>query len=241
MSVPANLEFDCVTGSGSETGSETRFVGIDNLVIAGWTGRDKDAMEKHMAELEAIGVPRPATAPCFYRASVEQLTQSGRIQVIGVDSSGEVEFFLCALADGLWVGVASDHTDRAVETYDVAVSKQMCAKPVGRTLWRFDELSDHWDELLLASEAVIDGETVPYQEGSVANMLPPARLMELYAGAGETLAPGTVMFCGTLAVIGGVRPAGRFAATLVDPVLGREMALGYDIEFLNKEDAPKGE
>lgn len=236
MSVPAILEFECVT----DGGTESREVAIAGLVIAGWTGRDTEAMEKHMAELEAIGIPRPATAPCFYRSSVEQLTQGDRIQVIGPESSGEVEFFLAALEDGLWVGIASDHTDRKVEAYDVAVSKQMCAKPVGRTLWRFDDVAAHWDELMLHSQAMIDGETVPYQEGGVANMLPPGRLIELYAGKGEALAPGTIMFCGTLAVIGGVRPGARFDATLEDPVLGREMALGYDIEFLNKEDAPKG-
>ncbi|HAA90986.1 MAG: hypothetical protein CMM48_03225 [Rhodospirillaceae bacterium] len=237
MSVPSNLEFECVT----DGGSENRAVAVANLVIAGWTGRDKEAMEKHMAELEEIGIPRPATAPCFYRASAEQLTQGNRIQVVGPDSSGEVEFCMVALEDGLWIGIASDHTDRKVEAYDVAVSKQMCAKPVGRTLWRFDEVADHWDELLLKSEAVIDGETVPYQQGGVANMLEPARLIELYAGTGQSLASGTIMFGGTLAVIGGVRPGTRFSAVLEDPVLGRSMTLDYDIEFLNKEDTPKGE
>ena len=32
-----------------------RVLDIRNLVIAGWTGRDKEKMEHHMAELEALG------------------------------------------------------------------------------------------------------------------------------------------------------------------------------------------
>ena len=45
MSVPATIEFTCETGGKSES----RAVQIDNLVIAGWTGRDRDAVEKHIA------------------------------------------------------------------------------------------------------------------------------------------------------------------------------------------------
>ena len=35
-------------------------VPVDTLVIGGWTGRDAAAIEAHIAELEAVGVPRPA-------------------------------------------------------------------------------------------------------------------------------------------------------------------------------------
>ena len=33
---------------------------IDQAVIAGWTGRDPVARDRHIAELEAIGIARPA-------------------------------------------------------------------------------------------------------------------------------------------------------------------------------------
>jgi len=36
---------------------------IEQLVIAGWTGRDSAAVEHHIAELEAIGVARPKNVP----------------------------------------------------------------------------------------------------------------------------------------------------------------------------------
>ena len=89
MSAPRELGF--------EFEGEARTVQINNLVIAGWTGRDRDAMEKHMAELEEIGIQRPSSAPCFYRVSTQQLTSENSIQVIGSESSGEVEFFLLSL------------------------------------------------------------------------------------------------------------------------------------------------
>ena len=40
---------------------------IDQAVIAGWTGRDPVARDKHIAELESIGIARPATTPIYYR------------------------------------------------------------------------------------------------------------------------------------------------------------------------------
>jgi len=36
---------------------------IHSLVVAGWTGRDVAAVEKHIRELEAIGVKRPKSTP----------------------------------------------------------------------------------------------------------------------------------------------------------------------------------
>jgi hypothetical protein len=85
---------------------------IENLVIAGWTGRDAAAVEKHIRELEKIGVKRPSRTPIFYRVAASLLTTADAIQVAGHDSSGEVEFVMLSLADGLWVGVGSDQTDR---------------------------------------------------------------------------------------------------------------------------------
>lgn len=212
-----------------------RPAGIHNLVIAGWTGRDTAAMEEHIAELEAIGIPRPSKTPCFYRGSRTLLTQDDAIQVIGNDSSGEVEYFLLSLDDGLWVGVGSDHTDRKVEAFNVAVSKQMCPKPISATVWPYAELCDHWDQLILKSEILIGGQGEPYQEGTVSAMRTPEDLIERYAGGSE-LPAGTLMYCGTLAVHGGVRPAEAFRMSLHDPVLDRTIKHGYEISSLPPEE-----
>ena len=153
---------------------------IRNLVVAGWTGRNTAALEAHIKELEAVGVKRPKSVPIFYRNAVSLLTTAPEIQVLGGKSSGEVEFVLYSLDDGLWVGVGSDHTDRAAETINVSLSKQMCGKPVGATLWRYDEVKSHWDKLTLRSFVPGEGgKRRLYQEGPVTNMRAPEELIKL--------------------------------------------------------------
>lgn len=204
---------------------------IDTLVIAGWAGRDTAAIEHHIEELAALGVPRPSTTPLYYRVAAQTLTQAHRLTVLGPDSSGEVEPIVVATADGLWIGVGSDHTDRKAETMGIALSKQLCGKPISSSLWSYADVEGHWDELILRAWAVIDGERVLYQESSVATLRTPRDLIARYTGQ-ETLPPSTLMFCGTPSAIGGIRPAARFEMELHDPVLKRSLTHHYDIEVL---------
>ena len=193
-------------------------------MIAGWTGRDAAAVEHHIAELEALGVKRPRSIPCFYRVGANLLTTAGQIAVSGADSSGEVEFVLVSLPEGLYVGVGSDHTDRQVETYRVTVSKQMCPKPIGRMLWAMADLESHWDELRLRSWVTRGGRRELYQEGSVTKMRAPRDLMTRYLGHDGPLPVGTAMFCGTLAAIGPVSGGDSFEIELEDPELAGRCA-----------------
>lgn len=206
-------------------------VEIDTLIIAGWAGRDMAAIEHHIEELAAIGVPRPSSVPLFYRIGTGQLSQTTHLQVLGPDTSGEVEPVVVSLADGLWVTVGSDHTDRKAEAAGVALSKQLCSKVVATALWRYEEVAPHWDRLILRSWAMIDGQRVLYQEGAVSGLRSPGDLMQRYSNQ-ATLPPGTLMFGGTLGAIGGIRPAARFEMEIEDPVLKRRIGHGYDIEAL---------
>ena len=205
-------------------------VSVEHAVIAGWTGRDQAAVEKHIKELEVLGVKRPATTPIFYRVAASRLTTDDSIEVMGSASSGEVEFVLLQWQGRLWIGTGSDHTDREVEAYGVTVSKQMCEKPLAPQFWAFDDVAAHWDELMLRSHATIAGKRTLYQEGSVATMRHPEDLIARYAKSG--LAEGTLMFCGTLAVLGGLRPAEHFEFELEDPVRGRKIHHGYSVVSL---------
>jgi hypothetical protein len=212
-------------------GPAAESVRIDRLVIAGWTGRDKAAVEKHIAELAALGVKRPPTTPVFYRASAARLTLDDEIEVLGETSSGEVEFVLLQHGGRLWVGTGSDHTDRQVETYVVSVSKQMCDKPIAAEFWAYDDVAPHWDRLVLRAHISDKTRRVLYQEGSVAAMLDPKELIaQLSDKAG--LADGTLMFCGTLAAHGAVRTSNDFEYQLEDPVLGRKIGHRYHVRTL---------
>jgi hypothetical protein len=181
-----------------------------------------------MSELEALGVPRPSSAPIFYRVSASRLSTASWIESTQ-SSSGEVEAVLLRHDGKLWVGVGSDHTDRELETYSVAASKQLCDKPIARQLWPFEEVSAHWDHLILRSWARINGAEETYQEGSLQALLPPD---ELLAQATPPLEDGTLMFCGTVPARGGIRPSSEFRYELEDPVLGRRIAGRYAMRIL---------
>lgn len=207
---------------------------IRQLVIAGWTGRDRAAVEKHIRELEEIGVRRPKTTPIFYRVSASLLTTEPAIEVLGDGSSGEIECVLHAVDGDIFVGVGSDHTDRKAEAIGVSLSKQMCAKPVSRQVWRFEEVAPHWDKLVLRSFVRVNGDRRIYQEGLASTMRPPGELVRLFTG-GDNLPQGSSMFCGTLAVQGGIQPAEAFEMELEDPVLGRRISHSYRINTLPDE------
>jgi hypothetical protein len=221
--VPARI-FPLVLHAGGE--ARRRDVPVSQLVVAGWTGRDKAAVEKHIAELAAIGVKPPATTPIFYRAAAARLTLDDEIEVLGEASSGEAEFVLLQHGGRLWVGAGSDHTDREVEKYGVSVSKQMCDKPIAAEFWGYDEVAPHWDKLILRAHILEAGRRSLYQEGPVVAMLDPLSLVRQFADK-SALDDGTLMFCGTLAARGGVRSSEIFEFELDDPVLERKISRRY--------------
>ncbi|HVL57491.1 MAG TPA: DUF2848 domain-containing protein [Burkholderiaceae bacterium] len=228
----SDLQFDCDDG-----GHRQRVTLADGpLVIAGWTGRDAAAVEHHIAELERLGVPRPSSVPLYYRVARSLLTQSAEIEALGPDSSGEAEPVLLRIGGRWWLTVGSDHTDRRVEAYSVAVSKQMCAKPLAGVAWPLERIAGHADSLRLRSQVHEHGRWATYQQGTLASIRP---LPQLIAGLplGGPPPDGTVVFCGTLIVHpdaqgNGVRPASRMRLELEDPRTGATISHEYAVRAL---------
>src|SRR5580658_4351856 len=193
--------FDLTFTIESKDGTTPLTLAIDQAVIAGWTGRDPVARDRHIAELEAIGIARPASTPIYYRVAVRRLTTADSIEVCGPDSSGEVEFVLIGWQGRIFVGAGSDHTDRKVESYSVTVSKQMCDKVVAPVLWEIEDVIGHWDRMILRAHAFIGGARVLYQEGTLDHILPVEQLIR--GCFGDTRLPdGCAMFGGTFAAKG---------------------------------------
>jgi hypothetical protein len=211
------------------SGLETVNLDIGNLVIAGWTGRDRAAVEAHIRELAALGVAPPSRTPVFYRVSASLLTTAAEIQVLGSDSSGEAEFVLIRHGARILLGLGSDHTDRKAEAAGVALSKQLCPKVVAPEVWDFADVERHWDSLILRSFVVEASGPVLYQEGAVNQILHPCALFDSYGTTADA------MFGGTLAAIGGVRWCGEFSMELEDPVLRRKLRHRYTIQPLPVE------
>lgn len=210
-----------------------------DLVMAGWTGRNEAAVRHHIEELAELGVTPPSKTPLFYRVDPGLLIAAAdEITVVGETTSGEAEVVILSMADGLWVGLGSDQTDRAFEAHSVQLSKQLCRKPMADTIWSYDEVIDHWDKLILRAHIVEDGERVLYQEGSLAELRHPNDLMAAYraevgTSADELLLPaGTALFCGTMPAIGGIRPSSRFEMELEDPIRAKFICHNVAIKTL---------
>jgi len=206
------------------------------VVIAGWTGRDLAAIEHHIDELAALGVPRPSSVPLYYRVACQMLTQSPEIEALGAHSSGEAEPLFFFAQGEWWLSVASDHTDRQVESYSVAVSKQMCAKPVAAAAWRWTDVAAHQDTLELRSRILENGEWIDYQRGTFASIRPLEALRQGMPGA-DAPVEGMFMTCGTLGALPnargeGIRPATHMQIEIYDPKLQRRIVHGYAVRTL---------
>ena len=230
------LSFACETVATDGTRTlELLNVAPRQLVIAGWTGRDAAAIQHHIDELQSIGVPPPSSVPLYYRVGANLLTQSTTIEALGAQSSGEAEPMFFFAEGEWWLTVASDHTDRQVETYSVVVSKQMCAKPVATAAWRWRDVAAYQDELELSSRILEDGRWVDYQTGTFASIRPLGTLRDgIYTAEG---AEGRFMTCGTLGAIPnargeGIRPATEMEIEIHDPRLKRSIVHRYAVQAL---------
>lgn len=200
---------------------------VARVIVAGWTGRNAQAVAHHIDELAALGIPAPSRVPLYYRVSKTLLVQDEMIEVLGAETSGEAEPLLLRAAGQLWLGLVSDHTDRQLEAVSVAASKQACPKPVSGQLWRFDEVAPHIDELILRCHVKEEGQWVLYQDGTLDGIRPLTQL------AGQAnLRDGDAMLCGTLPAIGPIRPAGAYRMELVDKTRGRSLRLEYGVKAL---------
>jgi hypothetical protein len=183
--------------------AETLDIRPARLIVAGYTGRDQDAVAAHIAELAAIGVPAPATVPAFYDLDPALLTPDAAVGVPSPDTSGEVEPVIIRHGGRHFLGVGSDHTDRELEKTDIAGSKAACPKPLGTTVVELpaDLAEFDWDAVQVSSD--VDG--APYQRGFLAALRTPADVLGRLAAALPDTDGDLVMFGGTLPLL-----AGRF-------------------------------
>ena len=199
---------------------------VSSLTVAGWTGRQQHKVLHHIEELKLLGVTPPTTTPLLYRAAKECLTQAGKIDVLGSETSGEAEPILTSHQGRLLIGLASDHTDRDLESHSIPHSKQICAKPVSKELWPLDTVVD-LDALSVQTDILEDRDWVVYQQGTVEEILP---LRSLWKDSG--LSDGDWMLCGTFAAIGGILAASAYRMIMTDPGTGQSIKLEYETREL---------
>lgn len=213
---------------------QERIVRFDTLVMAGYTGRNREAVQAHIDELAAHGIPAPARVPTLFACTPGLMTTAEEVIVYGGETSGEAEFVLFLDGEEVLLGVGSDHTDRKLEESDIPRAKQLCAKTVSREVWRLADVADHWDDLILRAWVGENGPEVLYQEGALANLMSPKAIVEYVRENVRGPLEPAVVYSGTLAVIGGhFRPAPVFTAELADPRRGRTLRCAYRVRTLD--------
>ncbi|HLS16874.1 MAG TPA: DUF2848 family protein [Paenalcaligenes sp.] len=209
---------------------ETLAVGIEYLIVTDWARRAAGSRGGSYERSE-LRLARARQNPKFYPVANNQLTQSERVQVVGPHSTGAAEVLLFKQNHELFVSLVSDHTDRALEVHNSALSKQVCIKPIARAAWRYADVADHWDELEMRAWLVNEGHPDLYQEGSLSSLLPPLELVKHHFGTDE-LPNNTAITCGTVTTVGRIRTAPTFVMELYDPRLERNLRHEYFIETL---------
>ena len=207
---------------------------VNGAVLCGYTGRDQEAVRKHIDELAKEGVEPPPSVPTLYPKPPWSLTQKDAIQVEGRETSGEVEFFMLIDQSNIYVGVASDHTDRALERIDIRKSKQVCPTILSKTIWNYEDVKDAWDQIQIRSWAIKDGQKSIYQESTVGSILPPEDLIQLVQQNLNDPIGGIAVFSGTPPLLAGDMVfADRFEGELADTNLDRRITVEYDIHTLD--------
>ena len=197
-------------------------------IAAGYTGRNRDAVDHHIEELKQLGVAPPPRVPMLYPLIPSLVTNETEVSVLGRDTTPEVEIALLRSGGVDYITVASDHTDRVLEKQSVPRAKNACAKILGTEVWRVEDIADHWDALRLRSTC---GGTL-LQDGTASELLSNAALaafVENEVGDRE----GTVVFGGTTKTLAAPSiDEPLIELSLVDPVIGREIRHAYQVRVL---------
>ncbi len=227
----SSMQFTLVTQQG-ETPLQLEY---ERVFAIGYAGRDLKKTQIHIQELEQnLGVPAPKKIPTIFQCGNYVLTQEENLAFVGEKSSGEVEYVIVVRNGNVFIGLGSDHTDRELEAVNVPKSKQICAKPICRALWAYEELKDHWDEITLSSWMTLNGSEVPYQKGTLADILQvEVILKELNERIGRV--DNCVIFSGTVPLLNGYHYGTRFRCEMADPELNRKLSLYYDVTVIPAE------
>ncbi|MBP2641447.1 MAG: hypothetical protein H6Q66_2398 [Firmicutes bacterium] len=217
-------------GTSDEIGMVVRYI-----FNGGYAGRNQESVREHIEELAKIGVPAPTTTPTLYPLANYNLTSSAEIQVQNEETSGEIEYAMLWQSGKAYVTVASDHTDRELENYSVAKSKQACPDIIAPNAWLYDEVKDHWDDIQLRCWVTKNGERVLYQDATVGAMMRPEDWLPIFDRIGIGNLNNCVFFSGTINTVGKMLIfADEYEIEMFDPILKRSLTHRYSVSVLKE-------
>jgi len=232
MTTPVDVEVETASGR------EKLRLDVGRVYNLGFTIRDSAKMDRHMDEVEKIGIKRPHTdrPPIIFpistwatvfgdEAQVQYRRTSGEVEIVTIDSGGE-----------LYVTVGSDHTDRKLETVSIPWSKQVAPNVVAPLLWRWEDVADHWNEVTMECWVVDGGERIRYQHAGVAEFWTPVEMRDSIRGRIAEDQGALVLFSGTVVTDDEkFRYCNEWTISLNDPVLNRRIVHTYTVVVLGDE------
>lgn len=208
---------------------------VDKMVNAGFTGRNQEEVRHHLDELAAKGIEVPEKTPVLYPVIPDTLTAETRIEVYGDQTAGEIEYVLFVKNENqVYVGIGSDHTDRKLEELDIPRSKQICPNLMAPVVWDLNEVSGHWDDLIMECTVRKDNDSIVYQKGNLGLLMSPDELLTLVSKRVQGPVSNMAIFSGTVKMLtDDFVFADTFSGLLSDPVLNRSIEFSYRIDPLN--------
>lgn len=210
---------------------EEKQINVEHLFCPGFTARDRNSALRFMEQAKGAGMAVPHQAPAIWRVSVDLLTSQEEIQAQGEDTSGEVEAVIFRYGKDIYVTVGSDHSDRSLESISIEKAKQASPKIYSHGAWKYDEVKDHWDDLILRSWILVGGEKILYQEGTLESLMKVEDILAEISRRSGIFPDRTAIFMGAVPFLDGSnRPSPTFWVELEDPLIHRKLSHQYKVD-----------
>jgi len=208
---------------------------VRRMVNAGFVGRDREAVRRHIAELKKEGVPVPEEVPTLYPGASYFITPRDGLAVVDESTSGEAEFGLLLEEGKIYVGAGSDHTDRNLEASSIIKAKQICPNVVSSVVWPYEELKNVWDDLVLRSWVEKGGQRIPYQETKLSSIMSVEDILSFVRSkVKDGDLDGMVIYSGTVPSLGGEIIYGEgFEVELHNPQANDSLWCKYKVRLLD--------
>lgn len=187
-----------------KSGTEPLSFSVRRMVNAGFVGRDREAVRRHIEELKKEGVPVPEEVPTLYPVASYLITTGDVLEVVDESTSGEAEFVLLLEGGKIYVGAGSDHTDRDLEASSIIKAKQICPNVISSVVWPYEEVKQVWDALVLRSWVERGGQRILYQQTKLASIMSAEDIISFVRSkVKDGDLDGTVIYSGTVSALGG--------------------------------------
>ena len=205
---------------------------VNRMVNGGYCGRNQDEIRKHMEEVKALGSTEVFDEiPVFFPVVKDYITLGEEIEVVGNQTSGEGEFAVLIGQDHVYIAAASDHTDRDLEKQTILKSKQVTPNILSKEVWDYEDVKDHWDDILMRAWVKEDGEKKVFQESSLSALLTPDDLIKIVGERTEGSLEGMIILSGTVGAVQGVSGfSDYFEVELINDTLKAKLGCKYNIK-----------